>query len=90
MRTSRAAGALAAAALSLTALVATSAPAEAAPVKYKNCKALNSVYKHGVGRSGAKDHTSGKRVTTFKRSTTLYKANKRLDRDRDGIACEKR
>ena len=26
---------------------------------YRNCKALNRVYPHGVGRYGARDHTSG-------------------------------
>jgi hypothetical protein len=29
-------------------------------------------------------------VTSFKVSTPLYNANKKSDRDRDGIACEKR
>jgi hypothetical protein len=49
---------------------------------------------HGVGRAGAHDKTSGTPVMNFKRSTRLYreamKANSRLDRDKDGIACEKR
>ena len=77
------------------------APAEAATVKsFKNCTALNKVYPHGVGKKGAKDHTSGKRVTNFKVGNALYAHNdggsKRyagehdLDRDNDGIACEKR
>jgi hypothetical protein len=66
-------------------------PADAAAAKhYKNCKALNARYPHGVGLSGAHDHTSGKPVTTFKRSRALYKANTSLDRDKDHIACEKR
>jgi hypothetical protein len=51
------------------------------------------VYRHGVGRNHAHDHTSGHQVTNFKRSTRLYKIamhyNKDLDRDRDGIVCEK-
>jgi len=62
--------------------------------KFKNCTALNKVYQHGVGRSNAKDHTSGTPVTTFRHSTKLYKKiigyRKGLDRDKDGIACEKR
>jgi hypothetical protein len=71
-------------------------PAEAATAKripaYKNCTALNKVYKHGIGRKGAKDKVaSGKRpVTTFLVSNQGYLANKKLDRDKDGIACEKR
>lgn len=77
------------------ALVVTAGPASAAvPAKYKNCTALQKYYPHGVGKSTAHDRTSGKPVTTFKRSTKIYtaaiKANKRLDGDKDGIACEKR
>jgi len=68
-------------------------PAEAVSAKaktYKNCTALNKVYPHGVGKPGAVDKTSGKRVTNFKKSTDLYNANKKSDRDGDKIACEKR
>lgn len=77
---------------------APSAPALVLPsavkYKFKNCTALNKVYPHGVGKSNAKDKTKGKRVTNFKHSTSLYKKvigyRKGLDRDKDGIACEKR
>jgi hypothetical protein len=71
-----------------------STPAEAnaasrVPV-YKNCTAMHAKYKHGVGRKGARDKvTSGKPVTNFYVSTTIYNANKKLDRDHDGVACEK-
>lgn len=63
---------------------------------YQNCTALNQDYPHGVGRNGARDKTSGKPVTTFKVSNSLYGANdggpgqRDLDRDNDGVACEKR
>ena len=74
--------------------VAVSTPAEAAAAtKYKNCAALNKKYKHGVARKGAKDKVRGstKPVTTFTVNTKVYNANKKkLDRDKDGIACEKR
>jgi hypothetical protein len=54
---------------------------------------FNNKYPHGVGRRGAHDQTSGTPVTNFKRSTRIYKRainhNSDLDRDRDGIACEK-
>jgi hypothetical protein len=71
-----------------------SAMAEAAPPPlYKNCTNLNKRYPHGVGRLGARDKTSGTPVTTFKRSTLIYRRamsyNRGLDRDKDGIACEK-
>jgi Excalibur calcium-binding domain len=69
------------------------APATSAPQatsSLRNCTALNKVYRYGVGRWGARDHTSGTPVTNFKRSNRLYRANRGLDRDKDGIACEKR
>ena len=63
------------------------------PALYKNCSALNRKYPHGLGRANARDKTSGDAVTNFKRSTKLYKLamsyNRGLDRDKDGIACEK-
>ncbi len=74
---------------SATILVVAS-PADAANKTYKNCTALNKDYKHGVGKPGAKDKTSGRPVTTFKKSKAIYDKNKKSDRDKDGIACEKR
>jgi hypothetical protein len=78
-------------ALSGSTFVAVS-PADAATPKYKNCTAMHKKYKHGVGKKGAKDKVKGstKPVTNFKVSNTIYKKNKGLDRDKDGIACEKR
>ena len=65
----------------------------AAPPRYKNGTNLNKRYPHGLGRSGARDKTSDTPVTNFRRSTKLYKLamsyNRGLDRDKDGIACEK-
>ena len=76
-------------AASSTALVA--APADAAKARaFKNCTELNKVYPHGVGLPNAKDKTSGTPVTNFKRSKPLYLANTKSDRDKDGIACEKK
>lgn len=64
------------------------------PPLYKNCKSLNEKYPHGLGRANARDKTSDTPVTNFKRSTKLYRIamshNRGLDRDKDGIACEKR
>ena len=67
---------------------------EAMPRLYKNCTNLNKKYPHGIGKLRARDHTSGTQpVTNFKRSTRLYNLamsyNRGLDRDKDGIACEK-
>ena len=78
----------------------TAAPA-AAPRSYKNCAAMNKVDAHGVGRAAsATDKTaSGPAVTNFRVSRTVYAYNdgksprhtheRDLDRDNDGIACEK-
>jgi streptogramin lyase len=59
---------------------------------FKNCTDLNKKYPHGVGKKGAKDKVSGKTkpVTNFTQNTNLYNENKKSDRDKDGIACEKR
>jgi Excalibur calcium-binding domain len=66
----------------------------AIPPLYKNCTNLNKRYPHGLGRRLARDHTSGTPVRNFYRSTRLYNVamshNRGLDRDKDGIACEKR
>lgn len=63
------------------------------PRLYKNCTNFNKRYPHGVGRRLARDKTSGEPVTNFRRSTLLYRKamnyNRGLDRDKDGIACEK-
>jgi hypothetical protein len=64
--------------------------AEAVAPAWKNCTRVHKTYPHGVGKVGARDHTSGTPVTTFKRSKALYLKAKHLDRDGDGIACESR
>jgi hypothetical protein len=74
------------------ALIAASVASALVPPLYKNCTALHKRYPHGVGRLGARNTTSGTPVTTFKRSTRIYRQamsyNRGLDRDKDGIACE--
>ena len=59
---------------------------------HDNCTNLNKKWKHGVGRKGA--HDKGGSVTNFTRNTKAYKKavrhNGTLDRDHDGIACEKK
>ncbi len=61
------------------------------PSPWKNCTDVNRVYPHGVGRAGA--HDQGGDVVTFVESSSLYATaigyNRGLDRDHDGIACEK-
>ncbi|MGI3786161.1 MAG: excalibur calcium-binding domain-containing protein [Janthinobacterium lividum] len=57
------------------------------PKTYESCAALTKVYRHGVGRSGATEVGLG--VTNWTRITPTYKKNKKFDRDKDGVACEK-
>jgi hypothetical protein len=65
-----------------------SGPASAAPKVFKNCTELNKVYPGGVALPGAVN-AGGATKKEPKYNASLYKANKKSDRDRDGIACEK-
>lgn len=67
-----------------------SASSVGAQASFRNCTAMHTKYPHGVGKIGAHDKTSGVPVTNFRRSNRLYYLNRGLDRDKDGIACEKR
>lgn len=81
--------------LSVTLGLGAVVPADATSI-YTNCTAMHTKYPHGVGKKGAHDRVRGhtKPVTTFVRNTKVYNAamrvNDDLDRDRDGVACEKR
>ena len=59
-----------------------------AATTFKNCYELNKIYKGGVALPGA--HNQGG-ATKYKPkfNAALYAANKKSDRDKDGIACEK-
>jgi hypothetical protein len=73
--------------------VSASAARETIPARWKNCTIVNKRFPHGVGKLRAHDRTSGTPVTNFRRSTLIYlramRYNRGLDRDKDGIACEK-
>ena len=71
-------------------MLAGAGAAEAKAKTFPNCTAMHKSYAHGVGKNGAHDRTSGTPVTNFKRSNELYQANRKSDRDGDGIACEQR
>jgi hypothetical protein len=84
---------IAAGAIALAVALAPAATgASAIPYLWKNCTHVHTKYRHGVGKLHAHDHTTGVPVTNFYRSTRLYNKaisyNKRLDADKDGIACE--
>ena len=70
-------------------LLFTSVPnSNAAAKKFKNCTELNKVYPGGVALPGAVNKGGAtKKEPTI--DAALYKANKKSDRDGDGIACEK-
>jgi hypothetical protein len=80
---------IAAAAIAVGGLIVGASSAAAPNAVYPNCTAMHHRYRHGVGKVGAHDHTSGVPVTNFYRSNRLYFLNRHLDRDKDGIACEK-
>jgi hypothetical protein len=61
---------------------------QAAAKVFKNCTELNKVYPGGVALPGAVN-SGGVTKKTPKYDKKLYLANKKSDRDKDGIACEK-
>ncbi|MGW9125925.1 excalibur calcium-binding domain-containing protein [Paenibacillus chitinolyticus] len=60
-----------------------------AAMTYKNCTELNKDYKGGVARSDSTKNKGGKTKYKPYVSKELYDANKKLDRDKDQIACER-
>ena len=70
-------------------LVLSVAPSSQAVAKvFKNCTELNKVYPGGVALPGA-INAGGATMKEPKYDKALYIANKKSDRDKDGIACEK-
>ena len=74
-------------ALVVAALLLPPTAAQASKV-FKNCTELNKVYPGGVALPGAVN-AGGMTKLTPKFNKKLYDANKKSDRDKDGIACEK-
>jgi len=56
---------------------------------YKNCTELNKDYKGGVAQSSSVKNKGGKTKYKPYVSKEIYNLNKKLDRDKDLIACEK-
>ena len=61
--------------------------------KFKNCTALNKEYPGGVAEKATSVNKNKAGViqeskNAPKVSSKIYKENKGLDRDKDGIACE--
>ena len=69
-------------------VIFTGSPVNAAAKVFKNCNELNKVYSGGVALPGAVN-TGGAVKKEPKYNKALYAANKKSDRDGDGIACER-
>lgn len=61
----------------------------AAAKTFKNCTEMHKVYKGGVARSSSVKNKGGKTKYKPYVSKALYDANKKSDRDKDLIACER-
>ena len=62
----------------------------AKPRVFKNCTAVNKVYKHGIAKNFKVIKTANGLTGHPFVGTNLYAAQPRtLDRDKDGVACEK-
>jgi hypothetical protein len=69
----------------------------AQPKKFKNCTAMNKVFKGGVAKKKSAKNlktVNGKKVKANSKykpkvSAKWYELNSSLDRDKDGIACER-
>ena len=75
-------------ALVISLIFPASSSVNAAPKKFKNCTELNKIYPGGVALPGA-INAGGVTKKDPKYDKALYTANKKSDRDGDGIACEK-
>jgi hypothetical protein len=63
-------------------------PSAQAAKAFKNCTELNKVYPGGVALPGAiNSGGTTRQMPVYDKA--LYLANKKSDRDKDGIACEK-
>lgn len=58
-------------------------------VKYKNCTALQKVYPGGVAKSASSINKGGRIRLAQVVNAKVYELNKSLDRDKDGLVCEK-
>lgn len=56
---------------------------------FKNCTEMNKTYKGGIARTSLVKNKGGKTKNKPFVSKELYDANKKSDRDKDLIACEK-
>ncbi len=55
---------------------------------FKNCTELRKTYPGGVAKSKSSRNVGGATKKTPRVDAKVYAANKKMDRDGDGIACE--
>lgn len=69
------------------------APSHSSPAlvnkKFVNCAALNKVYPGGVAKNKRVQNKGGSTKFTPSIKPKIYKVNSSMDRDKDGIACER-
>jgi hypothetical protein len=78
-------------ALALSAAVAVSLGGAGSPRTFKDCTALHKSYPNGIAKSAkaaAHPFPFWIRVRPPVVDANAYAANKKLDRDNDGLACE--
>ncbi len=61
-------------------------PGLANAATFKNCTPLNKKYPSGIAKSA---QAATKQKSAPKVSLAIYKANIKMDRDKDGTVCEK-
>ncbi|MDH4397765.1 MAG: excalibur calcium-binding domain-containing protein [Actinomycetota bacterium] len=71
------------------ALVAVPVSSWGAPTAYKNCAAMNKAFPNGVAQSAKFKNIGKSPIEKPKVDAKAYQANKKLDTDKDGIACER-
>ena len=65
------------------------APSVTKPVQYKSCATLNKKYLGGIARSYSSRNKGAGMNYIARVDAALYKANIKLDKDKDGIVCER-
>ncbi len=70
------------------ALALSATSASTAVAKFSSCKSLRSVYPNGIALSRTIAGAQVGKIEPPRVSSTLYLANRKLDSNKDGIACE--
>ncbi len=75
-------------ALALTSMLVLSPVQASKGATFKNCTEVRKVYPGGVAKASGIKNKGGKASRTPKVSASIYKSISKMDRDKDGIACE--